>query len=68
MLTYFMIEAKVQISGKTMSYSINDAGKINFSKVKNRKAYWKIGGKKLLFDDDDIKNLQTNLRTNKRVQ
>lgn len=34
MLTYFMIEAKVQISGKTMSYSINDAGKINFSKVK----------------------------------
>lgn len=34
MLTYFMTEAKVQISGKTMNYSINDAGKINFSKVK----------------------------------
>ena len=34
MLSYFMIEAKLQISGKIMNYSINDARKINFSKVK----------------------------------
>lgn len=32
-----MTEEKLQISGKKMNYSINDAGTTNYSKVKKNK-------------------------------